>query len=1071
MRFYENFEYIDTFIKNGELSQIRLIKNKVNNTKIILKRFYNRNELFYREVDVLEKLKTNDNIVKMVSDLIDVKRKSTTQKIGIVNLEYIEGHTLSEIDLNKISFKNKVFIVEQLISTLKFIHSNCIIYRNFEPKHIILKKDHSIKLIDFTKCKLNYKNENDSFIFKNLSTYTAPELIDNFKSATIQSDLYSLGAIIYFLFTSQNPPIAKLFSETIENSNVLDERFKICLKKLVCINPSQRYNSVIEVEEVLIPLLINLSKESNKITLYYKYEVLDRLRRYLYKNNDYSLEYIKKILIEDFKHTYALKKDKFFFFLGENYYFKCKYNAEKNFFNILNIEKITLVDSEILKRSYKKINVALNLIDRKNVSFDEKMNIEIKNEIIDYSLKFNEKRFIDLKYKEIHGTWKETLIDYRNFIKEQTKKYQYTKHSFKDGIHTFVLKKSVFIDEEFDSDIKFIYKKVDNRKIKANQSNITHVGNYYRHYKNKSNYILETSGKDSVSIPEKGELYIDNSIIIFALNKQIEALDLLEKNNSNFSFNFKNIITGIESPNLDIFESPINFFNKNFNNSQKLAVKKAIKTDSVVLIQGPPGTGKTSVILEIVKQIIRKNNLNRNLSPKKILLVSQSHIAIDKILLDLMEDDYTKEHLLRLSSNENKIELKVREHCSLQSKKDQVIKYTKENCIKNFNKLCEEHNLNPKELNKYFNELEKIETKETFNINYEFLNLMNLKLKNLNNSKIIDVLRIQKKWIDQIFKIEELEEYIIELSAITAGTCVGFKSSKLNNKLTFDYLIVDEAAKSNFPELAVAMIKSNKIILVGDHKQLSPIVTEDIAELASKYNLDLDYGLFERIFDKFPDEAKQTLNYQYRMHSTIGNLISSVFYDNLIYNGSNDSEKIISLEQYKDISIEWLSTSNYPHNIRHEKKIKNIGKNTYINNLEIDIIKNKLFWFDSNLNEKIEIGIITAYSAQKKALINSLSNVCFKNINIVIDTVDAFQGNEKDIIIYSTVRSNHKKNIGFLSKEERLNVAFSRAKSLLIIVGDLNFFNNKKISNNLFPNIIEYIKNNKRCRILYDENY
>ena len=91
----------------------------------------------------------------------------------------------------------------------------------------------------------------------------------------------------------------------------------------------------------------------------------------------------------------------------------------------------------------------------------------------------------------------------------------------------------------------------------------------------------------------------------------------------------------------------------------------------------------------------------------------------------------------------------------------------------------------------------------------------------------------------------------------------------------------------------------------------------------------------------------------------------------------------------------------------------------------------------------------------------------FKNLDIDVDTVDAFQGSQKDIIIYSTVRSSSNPyGIGFLKSEARINVAFSRARCLLIIVGDIEFLDNYRIRGNKFPQIIEYIKSSENCRII-----
>ena len=140
-----------------------------------------------------------------------------------------------------------------------------------------------------------------------------------------------------------------------------------------------------------------------------------------------------------------------------------------------------------------------------------------------------------------------------------------------------------------------------------------------------------------------------------------------------------------------------------------------------------------------------------------------------------------------------------------------------------------------------------------------------------------------------------------------------------------------------------------------------------------------------------------------------------------------------------------------------------------MNNLEVQIIKDQLRLIDESMNKNsYDIGIITPYSGQKEAIRKQIKNMSFTNITeqIPVNSVDAFQGGQKDIVIYSTVRSNRQKNSGFATKKERVNVSFSRAKRLLIIVGDMNQVDNFN-NDNRFPEIIEYMKNNqKTCKII-----
>ena len=114
---------------------------------------------------------------------------------------------------------------------------------------------------------------------------------------------------------------------------------------------------------------------------------------------------------------------------------------------------------------------------------------------------------------------------------------------------------------------------------------------------------------------------------------------MMKKEDYSCPFNLKSIISGVEKPKVRVFEKRINFFNEFLDSSQREAVKKVLNLECISIIQGPPGTGKTNVIIEIIRQILKENKKNKNLLQKKILLVSQSHTAVDKMLIDLIESE------------------------------------------------------------------------------------------------------------------------------------------------------------------------------------------------------------------------------------------------------------------------------------------------------------------------------------------------------------------------------------------------------------------------------------------------
>lgn len=211
--------------------------------------------------------------------------------------------------------------------------------------------------------------------------------------------------------------------------------------------------------------------------------------------------------------------------------------------------------------------------------------------------------------------------------------------------------------------------------------------------------------------------------------------------------------------------------------------------------------------------------------------------------------------------------------------------------------------------------------------------------------------------------------------------------------MTFDYVIVDEAAKATTPELLVSILKAEKIVLVGDQNQLAPFTDASLSPLSAKLVKDPKFRIFDILYDSLPISHKQFLSTQYRMCSTIGNLISTVFYDGKIITGVADKDRQHTIKNFVGKSIVWISTELLPN---HDSR--RVPKGSSYNQSEINIIRT----------------LLGAMNIQEDA-----------------GTLD----------------------VG-------VNVAFSRAKKLLIICGDMNFFATWAGSSNTFSEIVQYIQNN-----------
>ncbi|NLX65154.1 MAG: AAA family ATPase [Clostridiaceae bacterium] len=360
-------------------------------------------------------------------------------------------------------------------------------------------------------------------------------------------------------------------------------------------------------------------------------------------------------------------------------------------------------------------------------------------------------------------------------------------------------------------------------------------------------------------------------------------------------------------------------------------------------------------------------------------------------------------------------------------------------------------------------------------------------------------LSISEQWIKELQGRQDvLSEISLEHVQIIGATCIGVNTNRLFKDMEYDVAIIDEAGQIQLHDIIVPMSKAKKTILIGDHKQLPPVADDDfIKEAREKFedielNLDEIYkvSLFEKLFHMVGDENKIMLDTQFRMHEDIAEPISELFYEGKYKTGCKKEHRLINFGGLKN-PIYFVDTCDMPEKYETVNIVDN--QNVYTNHTEAAIIAKVIGERIDFLNEGIrildykgervctleDVGIITPYKAQieciKKHLFDELINSAqidrakVKNIieKIEIDTVDSFQGRDKEIIFYSFVRSNPECKIGFLNELRRLNVTITRAKRLLIMVGDSHTLINTTAKNPLsgdkppryyFKAFIEYCK-------------
>ncbi|SPQ20996.1 eca76333-605f-4abb-92be-fccacf2a050c [Thermothielavioides terrestris] len=404
------------------------------------------------------------------------------------------------------------------------------------------------------------------------------------------------------------------------------------------------------------------------------------------------------------------------------------------------------------------------------------------------------------------------------------------------------------------------------------------------------------------------------------------------------------------------------------NHSQITAIKTVLSTP-LSLIQGPPGTGKTVTSATIIYHLAKMNN-------SQVLVCAPSNVAVDQ-LCERIHRTGLKVVRLTAKSRED-----VESSVSFLSLHEQV-----------------RMNAANTELGKW------------------------MALKNSQGG-----LQSQdEKKFRQLTRAAERE--ILNNADVVCCTCVGAGDPRLA-KMKFRNVLIDESTQSAEPECMIPLVLGSKqVVLVGDHKQLGPVIMNKKAAKAG-----LNQSLFERLVKLNLTPIR--LKVQYRMHPCLSEFPSNMFYDGSLQNGVTDAERL-----RKDVDFPW-PVAEMPMmfwaNMGNEE-ISASGT-SYLNRTEAANVEKVVTRFFKAGVKPTDIGVITPYEGQRSYIVSTMQNTgtCRKEDykEVEVASVDAFQGREKDYIVLSCVRSNDNQGIGFLSDPRRLNVALTRAKYGLVIIGN-----------------------------------
>ncbi|ADL13588.1 IGHMBP2 family helicase [Acetohalobium arabaticum] len=531
----------------------------------------------------------------------------------------------------------------------------------------------------------------------------------------------------------------------------------------------------------------------------------------------------------------------------------------------------------------------------------------------------------------------------------------------------------------------------------------------------------------------RADLYVND----ITFQRMLDAITEVEEAEGRLA-ELRDKFLGLEDIEFAEQDSDVEFKNQNLNQSQKQAVRQAMAAEDFFLVHGPPGTGKTMTSIEIIRQEIGPD--------KNILATADSNTAVDNLVERLVRDDV---EVVRVG-HPVRVTPVLREH---------TLDY-----------LIEDHP-------KYQESLKlRQEADELLDKQDDLTHPSGRWRRGMSNQQIreqaqqgsgargvpLDKIKEMAEWlelqeeIDDLFaEMDQLEEEAVNDLLSTADVVCTTNStagSEVLDNFWADLLVVDEATQATEPAVLIPLTKTDRVVLAGDHKQLPPTILSERAKQQG-----LNYTLFERLIDMYGAKIRQMLRVQYRMNDLIMNFSNREFYNGLLEsadgigghtladldvsapNGSRPAEKALVFDQ----PIAFFDTQgmNAPERSKSDStSVENPIEADLV--IEIAEVAKQLDFAEE------DIAVIAPYKDQVELIDDKLDLQ-----GVEVNTVDGFQGREKEVIILSFVRSNEYGNIGFLRDLRRLNVSLTRAKRKLIMIGDASTIT----SNEVYERLIEYV--------------
>ncbi len=449
------------------------------------------------------------------------------------------------------------------------------------------------------------------------------------------------------------------------------------------------------------------------------------------------------------------------------------------------------------------------------------------------------------------------------------------------------------------------------------------------------------------------------------------------------------------------------------NAAQQAAIEHALAAQDLAIIHGPPGTGKTTTVVELVRQAVGRG--------LKVLACAPSNTAVDNLL----------ERMVRVGLKVVRIGHPARVHEILQ---DHTLDAQVENdpAMKHVRGLLREAEQTQREAERF------------------------RRAKPLPGQKR-ELRQEAKQLRDDARRLErQIVQAILDRADVICATTT-FDPESLGER-RFDLVVIDEACQSTEPGCWPAILRADRVVLAGDHRQLPPTL---LSVQAAREGFAI--SLMERLVNTYGDLVTRQLTVQYRMHTSIMQFSSKTFYEQSLQADASVASHLleglpsVSSNPFTATPIHWIDTAGADW--REEQEPDGESR---LNPQEGRLV---LRYIDALVKAGVlptDIAVIAPYAAQVRWLKRHSKVDC-----VEIDSVDGFQGREKEAVIITLVRSNQNGEIGFLGDTRRMNVALTRARRRLIVIGDSSTLSGHAF----YANLLEYFESEGGYATVWDPQW